>query len=114
MAKLSKEELEKLSKAAFEGKDYIKVGMSSCGIAAGAEEVYNFFTEEARKRNLKIDVKKCGCAGSCYAEPLVEVKVGDLPVVVYGRVNKDIAVKIIEKHVISKMLVNDCVFDSLT
>ena len=36
-----------------------------------------------------------------------------LPSVVYGRVNKDVAVKIIEKHVISKMLVNDCIFESL-
>jgi NADP-reducing hydrogenase subunit HndB len=114
MVKLSKEELEKLSKVVFDNKDYIKVGMSSCGIAAGAEEVYSFFVEEARKRNIKIDVKKCGCAGSCYAEPLVEVRVEGLPVIVYGRVNKDIAVKIIEKHVISKMLVNDCIFDSLT
>ncbi len=113
MAKLSKEELEKLSKVPKDAGDWIKVGMSSCGIAAGAEEVYNCFTEEVKKRNLKIEVKKCGCAGSCYAEPLVEVRVEGLPTVVYGRVNKDIAVKIIEKHVISKMLVNDFIFDSV-
>lgn len=113
MAKLNPNDLEKLSKASVEEGDWIKVGMSSCGIAAGAEEVYNFFVEEVRKRNLKIEIKKCGCAGSCYAEPLVEVKVEGLPSVVYGRVNKDVAVKIIEKHVISKMLVNDCIFESL-
>lgn len=113
MAKLTPEELDKISKAGIAGGDWIKVGMSSCGIAAGAEEVYDFFVEEAKKRNLKIEVKKCGCAGSCYAEPLVEVKVEGLPSVVYGRVNKDVAVKIIEKHVIAKMLVNDCIFDSV-
>ncbi|MCK9603648.1 MAG: (2Fe-2S) ferredoxin domain-containing protein [Candidatus Omnitrophica bacterium] len=114
MNKLSPADLEKMQKAPNGApKDWIKVGMGSCGIAAGAEEVYNFFAEEVKKRNLQIDIKKCGCAGSCYAEPLVEVSVSGLPSVVYGTVNKEIATKILEKHVISKMLVNDCIFEVL-
>ena len=47
----------------------------------------------------------------CFAEPLVEVSVEGAPTVVYGRVNKEIAVKIMEKHVVGKMLVNDYIFD---
>jgi (2Fe-2S) ferredoxin len=93
------------------GKEYIMVGMGSCGIAAGAEEVFAALVEEAKKRNIQIDIRKCGCLGMCFAEPLVEVKVEGLPSVMYGKVNKEIAVKIIEKHVVSKMLVNDCIFD---
>jgi (2Fe-2S) ferredoxin len=49
----------------------------------------------------------------CYAEPLVEVNVEGLPPVIYGMVNKDVATKILEKHVISKMLVNDYIFEVL-
>ncbi len=114
MDKLTPADLEKMNKASTDKpKDWIKVGMGSCGIAAGAEEVFNFFVEEVKKRNLQIDIKKCGCAGSCYAEPLVEVSVEGLPSVVYGTVNKEIATKILEKHVISKMLVNDCIFEVL-
>ncbi|MDD5097801.1 MAG: (2Fe-2S) ferredoxin domain-containing protein [Candidatus Omnitrophica bacterium] len=114
MTKLTPEDLEKMSKVTnAKPKDWIKVGLSSCGIAAGAEDVFNFFVEEVKKRNLQIEIKKCGCAGMCYAEPLVEVSVEGLPSVIYGGVNKDIATKILEKHVISKMLVNDCIFEVL-
>jgi len=114
MTKLTPGDLEKMSKVLNnKPKDWIKVGLSSCGIAAGAEDVFNFFVEEVKKRNLQIEIKKCGCAGMCYAEPLVEVSVEGLPSVIYGGVNKDIATKILEKHVISKMLVNDCIFEVL-
>lgn len=114
MSKLTPADLEKMSKVLCnKPKDWIKVGMSSCGIAAGAEDVFNFFVEEVRKRNLQIEIKKCGCAGMCYAEPLVEVSVEGLPSVIYGTVNKDLATKILEKHVISKMLVNDYIFEVL-
>ena len=114
IGKLTPDDLEEMSKPAEnKSKDWIKVGMSSCGIAAGAEDVFNFFVEEVKKRNLQIKIKKCGCAGMCYAEPLVEVHVEGLPSVVYGMVNKEVATKILEEHVISKMLVNDYVFDVL-
>jgi (2Fe-2S) ferredoxin len=93
--------------------DWIKVGMSSCGIAAGAEDLFNFFVAEVKKRNLQVEIKKCGCAGACYAEPLVEVNVEGLPLVTYGLVNKDVAIKILEEHVILKKLVNDCIFEVL-
>jgi NADP-reducing hydrogenase subunit HndB len=91
-------------------KDWIKVGMSTCGIAAGADEVLQTLKDEAKKRNVSIDIKKCGCVGMCYAEPLVEVKIDGLPPVTYGKVTKEIAMKIIEKHVCGKMLVNDYIF----
>ena len=91
--------------------NWIRVGMGSCGLAAGAEEVYNTLVDESHKRNMQIEIKKCGCQGMCYAEPLVEVSVEGLPVVVYGKVNKEIAVKILDKHVAAKMLVNDSIFD---
>ena len=48
----------------------IKVGVASCGLAAGAGEVL-----EALKRNAgEIPVVGVGCIGHCYAEPLVEVE----------------------------------------
>ena len=48
----------------------IKVGVASCGVAAGAEAVM-----EALKRNAgDIPVVGVGCIGHCYAEPMVEVE----------------------------------------
>ena len=115
MNKLTPDDLDKMSQVSTDKpKDWIKVGMSSCGIAAGSEDVFNFFVEEVKKRNLQIEIKKSGCAGACYAEPLVEVSVEGLPSVIYGAVNKELAIKILEKHVISKILVNDCIFEILS
>jgi NADP-reducing hydrogenase subunit HndB len=111
MDKLTPQDLDKInSDAKGMSADWIKVGMSTCGIAAGADEVFQILKDEVKKRNVTIDIKKCGCVGMCYAEPLVEVKIDGLPPVTYGRVTKEIAMKIVEKHVCGKMLVNDSIF----
>ena len=48
----------------------IKIGIGSCGLAAGAAEVFDFFKENVRD----IDIVGVGCIGHCYAEPVVEVE----------------------------------------
>jgi NADH-quinone oxidoreductase subunit F len=48
----------------------IKIGMGSCGLAAGAAQVFDFF----RKNIQEIDIIGVGCIGHCYAEPLIEVE----------------------------------------
>jgi len=112
MAKLTPQDVEKIyADRKTVSKDYIKVGMSTCGIAAGADEIYATLKDELKKRNVSIELKKCGCVGMCYAEPLVEVKIDGLPAVTYGKVTKDIAMKIVEKHVCGKLLVNDSIFE---
>jgi NADP-reducing hydrogenase subunit HndB len=93
-------------------RDWVKVGMSSCGIAAGAQEVFAVLQEEIKKRNLPVDVKRCGCLGMCYAEPLVEVNVQGVPRVTYGKVTREVAAEIAEKHLAAKTLVNDHIFET--
>ncbi|MEI6845624.1 MAG: (2Fe-2S) ferredoxin domain-containing protein [Candidatus Firestonebacteria bacterium] len=112
MKKLTREDIEKIEPAKKDlGKSWIKVGMSTCGVAAGANEVYTTLLEESKKRNIEIDIRKCGCQGACSAEPLVEVSVEGLPKVLYGRVTKDVAVTILERHVRNKKLLNDYIFE---
>jgi len=86
---------------------WIKVGLSTCGIAAGAGEVFTILNDEAKKKNINIPITQCGCVGMCSVEPLVEVCVEGLPTVMYGNVDRDTALKILDKHVIGKRLVND-------
>jgi (2Fe-2S) ferredoxin len=113
MPKFNKESLEAFKPAGTSVQtEYIKVGMSTCGLAAGADAIYRTFVEETKMRHLTIPVQKCGCNGMCYAEPLVEVRVAGLPTVTYGKVTKDIAVRIVEKHVVEKLLLNECIYDS--
>ncbi|MFA6618370.1 MAG: NADH-quinone oxidoreductase subunit F, partial [Candidatus Neomarinimicrobiota bacterium] len=48
----------------------IKVGMASCGLAAGAESIYTALQDALPK---EIKLSKTACIGFCYAEPMVEV-----------------------------------------
>ncbi len=110
--KLTQQDLQNLKKQySNTDKNWIKVGFSSCGIAAGAQEIFDVLCETVRKHNAEVEVKKCGCVGMCSAEPLVEVQVKGMPRVFYGKVDKDAAIKIVEKHVCAKMLVNDRIYD---
>ncbi|MCL2698234.1 MAG: 4Fe-4S binding protein [Oscillospiraceae bacterium] len=49
----------------------IKVGMGSCGIAAGAGEIFDLLVKRAK--NTDSGVTPVGCNGMCYLEPIVEV-----------------------------------------
>jgi len=52
----------------------ITVGLASCGISAGGEEVYQTFSKLIKKNPQKnIILEKTGCIGSCFQEVLVDV-----------------------------------------
>ena len=69
----------------------IKVGMSTCGMAAGAEPVFAALGEEVKSRSLDWRVARTGCAGMCSMEPLVEVTAPGRPAVMYGEVTPEFA-----------------------
>ena len=52
---------------------FLRVGVASCGIAAGADKVFEKLCEKAGD----IPVIGVGCLGHCYAEPLVEAVTED-------------------------------------
>ena len=112
MPKLTKDQLNKMkNESSKEKSNWIKVGMSTCGIAAGADVVLETLKTEVKKRDLDIEVGQCGCAGKCYAEPLVEVCSEGLPQVIYGNVDAKTAIDIIERHVGNKQLLNDHIYN---
>jgi NADP-reducing hydrogenase subunit HndB len=77
----------------------IKIAMGTCGIAAGAKQIMDFFIQELDKRNIAAVVTQTGCMGSCFAEPTVEVKLPTKDPVVYGEVDTKRADEIIEKYI---------------
>ena len=90
--------------------NYIKVGLSTCGIAAGADEVFDVLVGEIKNKGIDMTVSKCGCAGMCYAEPLVEVSVEGMPKVLYGKITAEIAMKIVRKHIVGKKLLDNHIY----
>ncbi len=51
----------------------IVVGKGSCGLAAGAEKVYEAIVSEIALRNIKTEVGTVGCVGMCWLEPIVDI-----------------------------------------
>ncbi|MBF0386721.1 MAG: (2Fe-2S) ferredoxin domain-containing protein [Candidatus Omnitrophica bacterium] len=110
---ITKEDLDRIKEEAARAprQNSIRVGYSTCGVAAGADVVYSALCDEAKARGIDVAVMKCGCLGLCSAEPLVEVDVDGAPHVYYGKVTRDVALKIIDEHVCQKKLVDNHIFE---
>ncbi len=73
----------------------VKVGMASCGLAAGAQVVFDHLKEELASK--KITVEKTGCIGMCFREPLVEVEYNNGKSIIYGNIDGEKATELSEK-----------------
>ncbi len=110
MAKLKQGELAALREDYLKSrssKNLIKVGMSTCGLAAGADPVYQALSQEVRHLGLDVEVRKTGCVGMCYAEPLVEIDVEGVPRTMYGEVSAERARELLRHHVVEKKVLAD-------
>ena len=77
----------------------IIVGMGTCGIAAGAEEVWEAVLDEIKQQNIKnIEISKTGCLGFCAKEPLLEIRQGNTRVI-YGNLNGERTREVINQNV---------------
>lgn len=65
----------------------IAVGMSSCGLAAGAQSVIDALQSEAGRQGVECGIVATGCLGFCGAEPLVDVTLPGKGRAVYGPVD---------------------------
>ena len=85
---------------------HVKVALATCGIAARAKTIMDFFTEQLDRRNINGKVTQTGCMGYCYAEPTIEVKLPGQDPVVFGAVDLKKADEIIEKYIKTGELVD--------
>lgn len=88
------------------------VGMGTSGIAAGAKQTLAAFLAELEHHALaNVSLRQTGSLGLDHAEPTVEVRMPDMPDIIYGKVTPEVAEKIVRKHIIGKTLVNDHIYD---
>jgi NADH-quinone oxidoreductase subunit F len=84
------------------------VGLGSCGIAAGANKVYDKIKALKAVDNLDFELKKTSCIGMCYREPLVEI-IDESGLYLYGNINEEKAIEIIDKHIVQHKFIKDYV-----
>ena len=86
----------------------VKVGLASCGIAAGGSRVYDTFAARLQGRP-DVDLKQTGCLGMCYNEVLVEVSSPQGGQVFYKQVTPERVERIVAEHLSRGEPVNEWV-----
>ena len=96
----------------------ITVHMGTCGLASGAQEIYDAVLAQIKEKNLTdiavttgeeleadrddsdMILTTSGCAGMCCNEPMMTIKIANHPAVMYQKLTPAKVAKIVEEHVI--------------
>lgn len=81
-------------------KPKVIVGMGTCGIAAGAEKVYQEFQKIIAEKNVDIALTYSSCLGICHEEVNVEVILPGNSSIFYGSILIEDVKHIINEHII--------------
>lgn len=108
LKRIREEALQKRQVKSASGQVQVIVGMGTCGIAAGARETMKAILNYIETESLSgILVTQTGCIGLCEKEPIIQVVVGENPKVTYGKVNPEVARRIMKEHVVQGIVVQD-------
>ena len=80
----------------------IKVGLASCGLAAGAKDIYQSIEAYISDQKYDIKLTKTACMGMCFAEPIIEVTSEKIGSITFGRVEQEDVPKIIDSCISGK------------
>jgi NADP-reducing hydrogenase subunit HndB len=113
LKRVREEALQKRQLKNEPGTVQITVGMGTPGIAAGARETMKAILEYIEQNNLgQITVRQTGNIGIDSWEPIVQVTVGEQPMVTYGKVSAEVVRKIMKEHVQGGQVVKDHVINA--
>jgi NADP-reducing hydrogenase subunit HndB len=108
LKKIREEALKKQQLKETSGKTEVIVGMGTVGIAAGARETLKAILDLIEHENLNdIVVRQTGNIGLDSFEPIVQVVKPSEEKVTYGKVNPDMARRIIQEHVLNGEIVQE-------
>lgn len=86
----------------------LMVGMATCGIAAGARETLGALMEIINEKELtNVKLVQVGCLGFCHSEPTVQLNMPGQQPILYGNVDKDVALKIVQEHIMNGKMVDN-------
>lgn len=113
LKRIREEALKKQQLKETSGKTEVIVGMGTVGIAAGARETLKAILDLIEKENLEdILVRQTGNIGWDSFEPIVQVILPGEDKVTYGKVNPDMAVRIIREHILGGKTVKEYLIES--
>jgi len=77
----------------------VKVGLASCGVAAGARDVYRALEEYLKANPKAVVLKQTACIGMCFEEPIVEFSGSPLGRMHVGKADAVNIIKTLENYI---------------
>ena len=100
LERVREEALQKKQLKAASGNIQVIIAMGTCGIAAGARDTMKSILNYIEIEKVSgVTVTQTGCIGLCEQEPILQVVLGDQPKAMYGKVNAQLAQRIMKQHV---------------
>lgn len=93
--------------ASSQAEEWVRVGMDSGGIAAGAGDLLPQFEKLCDEAGLGIPLLRSGSYGYAFADPIVEVRTRALGPVLYAEVDETLARAIVREHILESRLLDD-------
>jgi NADH:ubiquinone oxidoreductase subunit F (NADH-binding)/(2Fe-2S) ferredoxin len=79
-------------------KGEIRIGLGSCCVASGSDEIRKEVEKVAGENHLRVKLKHVGCVGMCHQVPLVEIVPNEGEPTLYAKVKPEDVKKIVETH----------------
>ncbi len=113
LARAEAEAMERQQSSMVNIRFHIRIGIASCGIAAGAGDTLDAFKRLIAKENLaEVCISQLGCNGMCSLEPIVQVQETNRPQVTYGKVTPEVAHRIVQRHIKKGLVIREHVIDN--
>lgn len=85
----------------------VLVGMGTCGLANGAQQIFDALTAECQARGLNVTIIPVGCVGFCAREVIVDVKLPGRPRISYCEVKVKDVPRIVEETLLGGRVLED-------
>ncbi len=79
-------------------KGEIRIGLGSCCVASGSEEIRKEVESVVNESGLRVTLKHVGCVGMCHQVPLVEIVPNEGESTLYAKVKPEDVKNIVESH----------------
>jgi len=79
-------------------KGEIRIGLGSCCVASGSEEIRKEVESVVNHNGLRVKLKHVGCVGMCHQVPLVEIVPNEGEPTLYAKVRPEDVKGIVESH----------------
>ena len=88
-------------------KPVVLIGMGTCGLANGAQKVYDTFEQDLKSRGIDAHIISTGCVGFCAKEVIVDIKLPGHPRACYCEVTVDDVPAIIESTLVNGNIIKE-------